>query len=111
MEKKKAGRPPKAKTLDGSLSDKDKAYMRLKCISMVVEGGSRMDAMAPQVKAEEYYNFIIGKCTAEKDEKVVIEIEKPKEPISETINDVHVQKPVSNQASPFGESGRPQVFI
>ena len=88
------------------ISDIVKANIRLKCLSMVVEAGSRIDATSPEEKAQQYYDFIV--CNSIKkivsDKKNTVK-RKPGRP-----NKVKqmVQQPVVN---PFGDKGRPVEII
>ena len=106
MAEKKRGRPPKAKTYEGSLTDKDKAYMRMKCLSLVVENGSRIDSKSPQDRAEEYYNFVINNMTK------VQEIKEAVDTVVDAVaREIHEAEQVDVTQTPFGESGRKQVLL
>ena len=92
-----------------TLSEKDKTYIRLKCLMMVVENGSRSDAGKPQQKAEEYYNFIIGRKPATKTitESKPANVQTPQE----IVGSVPEQNEDTSVISVFGNSDRKQVMI
>jgi len=91
------------------LTPKDKAYIRLKCITSVIEAGSRIDANNATNKADEYYRYIIGE-KPHKEEKP-IEKKRGRPPkVKETKQDT-VIKSVPLENSPFGKSEREQVML
>lgn len=88
------------------LTNKDKAYIRLKCLNLVIENGSKLDCREPLEKSEVYYNYIVGekKVVANKPAKKKVK-SKPSTKNNGTVKDI---EPVS---TPFEDSGRKKVLI
>ena len=91
----------KEKSISKALSPREKAYIRLKCLTLVVESGSRVDLANPQNKAKEYFDFVLGKRKVSV-QKVTELRPVVKEPKQETV----ISQPV-----PFSEGGREKVLI
>jgi len=90
------------------LTPKDKAYIRLKCLSLVVDAGSRIDCKDPAAKAQEYYCYITGEKPVY--EKVITPKKKPGRPPKKKEKDT---SPVTkiHENVPFAESGRQRVIL
>jgi len=101
--------PPK--TLASNLSPKERAMIRLQCLKLVIEGGSRIDSNKPEEKAQQYYDFIMdGQTSNIKVVNVKQQVQINKEPSKDTPKNPLAQ-PIAPTAHPFGESGRKQVLL
>lgn len=98
-------------TVEKSLTEKEKAYLRLSCIKMVVENGSRIDIKDPCGKAKEYYEFIVGKSFEPTKDKETVKVDTATvepEPEPEKKKEEKVIEPTQH---PFGDSGRKKVLL
>jgi hypothetical protein len=105
-----------------SLTDREKAELRVKCLSLVLDNGSRIDANNPKDKAEEYYSFIINdncpkKESAKKVESAGKQVQKtypPKGYLNKIEYDLPVETTELKEEEipvPFPDSGRKKVIL
>ena len=98
----------KTTTKAPQMTAKEKAYIRLKCLSMVVEHGNNINRSSPSEKANEYYEFVmngynVGRQKAET-------VSAPRLVPVEAIATETIVPDVPEESNPF-QSERNQVFI
>ena len=86
---------------------RDKAFLRMQCLTLVLENGSRIDANNPMAKADEYFQFILdGKKGSIVEKKDTVKRKKPGPKPKQK-----VEKEDVSISSPFGSNGRQAVLI
>jgi len=108
MEKRKAGRPRKGSL---TISDSEKVYLRLDCLTLVMNNGSKLDAKSPQDKAEELYNFVMGNVPITPlyhNDVIVVEARGQE---IETPKDIPATVIQSTGSIPFTDTGRKREII
>lgn len=106
-------KPLLAKKPASTISERDKVYLRLKCLLAVVERGSNITATSPQAKAEEYYSWIMGSNGKAAAKPVPVQkLYEPEVVVSPPGTPKRPEETVTPLAdSPFKDNGHPQVAI
>ena len=87
--------------------DKERAELRLKCIQLVIEAGSRVQIIDPFERAEQYYEFISGVAKPAPKLKTTKKQVAKKQVVKEEVQPETAQP----EKNPFGDSGRQQVML
>ena len=94
------------------ISERDKAFIRLKCVELILANGNRLDANKNLLeRSDEYFQYITGRKKAVptvKPTPIVQVKETPIAPPEDTASQSADKNPDSN---PFGDSGRQKVLI
>jgi hypothetical protein len=93
------------------LTDKEAADMRFKCIELVINNGSKLDARSPFEKAETFFSFIMGEVIETAKEVSDKDIEAPVVPVAQAETVMPKVQSASIEKNPFTDSGRPKVLI
>lgn len=96
---------------DQPLNKRDKAFMRLKCLELVIASGSHIDIHTPCTKAAQYFDFVTGRKFYNEHFKKTEEKQSEETAKEEPAKEAPAKKSEEEVKSPFGDSGRKTVSL